>query len=172
MVRTEELRDLLTGRREWLLVRELGRSFPLYSSEIEIIEGRRTKFGFLDDKGFHSWRLKSFSVEGNEIVVDVAGKRSPPRSDAARPAYTGGRGCRRDRACAARKRERDRATDRRRLSRKPDRPRRAECGERKACADRIRDRGQTADGRDRRCHGRSCRRPYSLPPFSGSNILA
>jgi hypothetical protein len=79
MVRTEELRDLLTGRREWLLVRELGRSFPLYSSEIEIIEGRRTKFGFLDDKGFHSWRLKSFSVEGNEIVVDVAGKRSRRR---------------------------------------------------------------------------------------------
>src|SRR5439155_10006474 len=26
-----------------------------------------------DDEGFHSWRLNGFSVEGNQIAVDVAG---------------------------------------------------------------------------------------------------
>ncbi len=79
MVRTDELRELLTERPEWLLVRDLGRTFPLYSSEIEITEGRRTMIGFLDDKGFHSWRLKSFARDGNEIVVDVTGKHTRGR---------------------------------------------------------------------------------------------
>ena len=74
MVTTEELRERLAATQEWLLVREEGRTFPLLASEIEISdsEGKR-HFGFLDDKGFHSWRLNDAEVRGTELAIDVAG---------------------------------------------------------------------------------------------------
>jgi hypothetical protein len=74
MVNIEELREIVDSRHEWLLVRELGPTFPLEKHEIEIVEdGEKTHFGFLDDKGFHSWRLNRFHREGDEIAIDVAG---------------------------------------------------------------------------------------------------
>ncbi len=74
MVVADELRELIDGHHEWLLVRDSGRSFPLDRSEIEITaEADRTLFGFPDEKGFHSWRLNGFGVEGLELAVDVAG---------------------------------------------------------------------------------------------------
>lgn len=80
MVNAENLRELLLGCSEWLLVRELGKTFPLYTSEIEItVDEKLTRFGFLDDKGFHSWRLNGFAFDGGEIAVDVAGARSRKR---------------------------------------------------------------------------------------------
>jgi hypothetical protein len=80
MVNTESLRELLLARDEWLLVRELGKTFPLYASEIEITgDAKRTRIGFLDDKGFHSWRLNGFAFDGGEIAVDVAGASSRSR---------------------------------------------------------------------------------------------
>ena len=74
MVGADELRDLISSRHEWLLVREQGKTFSLRASEIEISDdGERTLFGFLDDVGFHSWRLNEFQLDGNEITIDVAG---------------------------------------------------------------------------------------------------
>ena len=74
MVTTEELRERLVATREWLLVREEGKTFSLLSSEIEVgdIDGKR-HFGFLDDKGFHNWRLNGAEVHGSELAIDVAG---------------------------------------------------------------------------------------------------
>ncbi|MFL6373451.1 MAG: hypothetical protein ACJ73D_02175 [Pyrinomonadaceae bacterium] len=74
MVTTEELRERLASTHEWLLVREEGKTFPLYSSEIELSDsdGKR-HFGFLDDKGFHNWRLNHAEVHGDELAIDVAG---------------------------------------------------------------------------------------------------
>src|SRR5256885_8168288 len=74
MMSTEELRERLAATHEWLLVREEGKTFPLYSTEIEVSEddGRR-QFGFLDDKGFHNWRLNHAEVHGSELALDVAG---------------------------------------------------------------------------------------------------
>lgn len=70
----DELREMIDGHNEWLLVREAGRSFPLFCSEIEIeSDGDRTLIGFPDDAGFHSWRLNGFEAFGPEIAVDVAG---------------------------------------------------------------------------------------------------
>ena len=76
MVTTEELLERLAATNEWLLVREEGKTFPLLSSEIEITEGNgdgKRHFGFLDDKGFHNWRLNGAEVHGSELAIDVAG---------------------------------------------------------------------------------------------------
>lgn len=80
MVNSDELRDLVASRQEWLLIRELGKTFPLEKHEIEIAEdGEKTHFGFLDDKGFHSWRLNDFVQSDGEITIDVAGEFAKKR---------------------------------------------------------------------------------------------
>ena len=74
MVNTDELREIVESHHEWLLVRDPGKTFPLEKHEIEIAEdGEKVHFGFLDDKGFHSWRLNGFAREGSEVAIDVAG---------------------------------------------------------------------------------------------------
>ncbi|MGB7201679.1 MAG: hypothetical protein WBD16_05360 [Pyrinomonadaceae bacterium] len=73
MVSTVELHEFVAASHEWLLVRETGKTFPLNATEIEFVEtqGKR-HFGFIDDKGFHSWRLNDASIAGNEIVIEIA----------------------------------------------------------------------------------------------------
>jgi len=74
MVNVDDLRASLDSHHEWLLVREFGRTFPLERTEIEIENSdEKTIFGFLDDIGFHSWRLNEATVSENEISLDVAG---------------------------------------------------------------------------------------------------
>ena len=74
MVNPDELRELIASHHEWLLVRELGKTFPLERHEIEITEdGSKVFFGFLDDNGYHAWRLNGFALNGDEIAIDVAG---------------------------------------------------------------------------------------------------
>lgn len=74
MVNAHELRELVTSRHEWLLVRGGGRSFPLLKHEIDVIEdGEKVHFGFLDESGFHSWRLNDYKLDAEEIEIDVAG---------------------------------------------------------------------------------------------------
>src|SRR5690349_19374755 len=74
MVTIDELNELIAAYPEWLLIRSSGRSFPLYSSEIELTEnGEKTLLGFIDDGGFHSWRLNKFRHHDGSIELDVAG---------------------------------------------------------------------------------------------------
>lgn len=74
MVNADELREMVSSQHEWLLVRELGKSFALEKHEIEVIDdGEKARFGFLDDNGFHSWRLNGFKRDADEIEIDVAG---------------------------------------------------------------------------------------------------
>ena len=74
MVNPDELRELIACNHEWLLVRELGKTFPLERHEIEITEdGSKVFFGFLDDNGYHAWRLNGFALNGDEIAIDCAG---------------------------------------------------------------------------------------------------
>lgn len=74
MVTPTELRELIAAYPEWLLIRGSGRSFPLFTAEIElIVDNGRTLLGFLDDAGFHSWRLNDFKFEDGAIELDVAG---------------------------------------------------------------------------------------------------
>ena len=74
MVNLDELRELIASHDEWLLVSEFGPAFPLEKHEIEIIDdGEKFFFGFLDDNGYHAWRLNGFARQGDEIAIDVAG---------------------------------------------------------------------------------------------------
>lgn len=74
MVSAESLREMISGHSEWLLVRDAGRTFPLQNHEIDVVEDDgKLHFGFLDDKGFHSWRLNGFAADDSEIAIDVAG---------------------------------------------------------------------------------------------------
>lgn len=74
MVNADQIREYLNGHYEWLLVRELDRTFPLTRDEIEIDDGRdKSIFGFLDDNGFHSWRLNAATLSDDGISLDVAG---------------------------------------------------------------------------------------------------
>jgi hypothetical protein len=75
MVTPAELRELLNAHPEWLLIRGSGRSFPLLGSEIELTtSSEKTLLGFLDDGGFHSWRLNEFKFNDSAIIeLDVAG---------------------------------------------------------------------------------------------------
>lgn len=74
MVTPDELRELIAAYPEWLLIRGSGRSFPIFAKEIEIDDSsERTLLGFLDDGGFHSWRLNEFQFHEGAIELDVAG---------------------------------------------------------------------------------------------------
>ncbi len=74
MVDVDEIRACLDGHLEWLLVREFGKTFPLDRTEIEVAsDDDKTMFGFLDDHGFHSWRLNEATLSESEISLDVAG---------------------------------------------------------------------------------------------------
>ena len=74
MVTPTELSELITAYPEWLLIRGSGRSFPIFANEIEISDADdKTLVGFLDDGGFHSWRLNEFKFHEGAIELDVAG---------------------------------------------------------------------------------------------------
>lgn len=74
MVTPAELSELIAAYPEWLLIRGSGRSFPIFANELEISENDgRSLVGFLDDGGFHSWRLNEYKFQDGAIELDVAG---------------------------------------------------------------------------------------------------
>ena len=82
MVNADEIREHLDRHHEWLLIRETGKTFPIDRTEIEIdSQNDKTFFGFLDDKGFHSWRLNETLLSEDEISFDVAGAFGALRLD-------------------------------------------------------------------------------------------
>lgn len=69
------LRELIDANFEWLLVRKNGRTFPLRRTEIEVVcESAGIKLEVLDEGGFRLLRVRSFSVEGGEILIDVVSR--------------------------------------------------------------------------------------------------
>ncbi|HTK36913.1 MAG TPA: hypothetical protein VL325_00345 [Pyrinomonadaceae bacterium] len=69
-----DLRETIDKHFEWLLVRENGKTFPVRCNEIDVARvDDRTHFSFLDDLGFHTWRLNNVEHSNGEIVLDVAG---------------------------------------------------------------------------------------------------
>jgi hypothetical protein len=69
----EGLRGLIDASFEWLMVRENGRTFPLRRTEMKIVEEpERLRLDVLGDDGYRSLRVRSFSIEDGEIVLNVA----------------------------------------------------------------------------------------------------
>ena len=74
MVDAEEIRELINGHFEWLVVRNARLSFPINRTEIEIEKrGGKVLLGLPDERGFRSWRVNGFLSSENEIELDVAG---------------------------------------------------------------------------------------------------
>ena len=75
MEEPDDLTTLITRHFEWLAVRDSGRTLPLRRDEIEITDdGRKTLFGFTDEKGFSMRRVVSFDVDGDELSMELSGK--------------------------------------------------------------------------------------------------
>lgn len=69
----ENLQNLINAHHEWLLIDSAGRSFPLSNDEIEIeFFQDKTLFGFLDDKGFQTWRVRDFKTKAAEITLHLS----------------------------------------------------------------------------------------------------
>lgn len=67
-----EIRAFLDSQTEWLLQYKFGKSFPLKSGEIDIeIAHNKILFGFLDDKGFQTWRVRKFEIKTGKIFLDL-----------------------------------------------------------------------------------------------------
>jgi hypothetical protein len=68
-----EIQNLLAAQHEWLIIHASGKSFSLRSPEIEITCSRgKLLLGFLDDKGFQTWRITDFKTENNEILLGLS----------------------------------------------------------------------------------------------------
>lgn len=67
-----EIRAFLDLQTEWLLQYKFGKSFALESGEIEVETSHdKLLFGFLDDKGFQSWRVRKFEIKNGKIFLDL-----------------------------------------------------------------------------------------------------
>jgi hypothetical protein len=67
-INIETLTNLFELHHEWLLVHTSGKTFYLRSNEMEIERSRdKILFGFLDEKGFQTWRVTEASVAGDKI---------------------------------------------------------------------------------------------------------
>src|SRR4051812_20419513 len=70
----DEIQSLFGKHPEWLIVPSEGEAFSVSCSEIEVShQKRQLHFGFLDGKGYHTWRINSFSSSDEEIHLDLAG---------------------------------------------------------------------------------------------------
>ncbi|MBA2735808.1 MAG: hypothetical protein H0U50_03365, partial [Pyrinomonadaceae bacterium] len=69
----DELQTRLDAQTEWLLIRSSGRSFALQNSEIKLeFSNNKLLFGFLDDKGFQTWRITDCKFDGGETVLNLS----------------------------------------------------------------------------------------------------
>ncbi len=69
----DEIQTRLDQQNEWLLIGASGKSFPLQSSEIELqFSNNKLLFGFLDDKGFQTWRVVNCEFKAGEIVLKLS----------------------------------------------------------------------------------------------------
>lgn len=67
-----ELRTRIDSHFEWLLVRQNGHAFPLRRTEIDVrFERNRILFGVFDDSGFDVSRVRSFTTNENELLLEL-----------------------------------------------------------------------------------------------------
>ncbi len=63
---------LLESNKEWLSVYSSGNTFNLRNDEIELnIQNSKILIGFINEKGFQTWRIVGFSEKNNEILLHL-----------------------------------------------------------------------------------------------------
>lgn len=69
----QKLRQYFDSQPEWLLIDSAGRSFALRREEIGIKTrpGARILITFLDDRGFHTWRIRRCRPEQGGLMLDL-----------------------------------------------------------------------------------------------------
>ncbi len=68
----QEITRFLKTRNEWLVQYKFGKTFSLKSSEIETeISHDKLLFGFLDDRGFQTWRVKKSEIKDEKLFLDL-----------------------------------------------------------------------------------------------------
>ena len=69
----QEIVELLAAHEEWLLIEPAsGKSFALRRDETELVfEREKLLFGFLDERGFQTWRIESWKSEKGKIHFDL-----------------------------------------------------------------------------------------------------
>lgn len=78
-----ELRTRIDAHFEWLLVRAEGRTFPLRGTEIEVTcRSGKVLLGVFDDSGFDVSRVRSVTLNGEELVLDLAAQFGKTRGPA------------------------------------------------------------------------------------------
>ena len=67
-----EITKFLDSKNEWLLLDRCGKSFALERFEIELsLDRGKIIFAFLNDKGFQVWRIESFEIKNEKLVLDL-----------------------------------------------------------------------------------------------------
>jgi hypothetical protein len=68
-----ELHRRLKAQSEWLLIGSSGKALTFRNAEIELEFSRnRLLFGFLDHKGFQTWRINDYKFEKGEIRLNLS----------------------------------------------------------------------------------------------------
>ena len=74
MIDVSQLIETLDRHTEWLLMRKGSRPFPLLREELVVdISRDKVLLDLIDDKGFRSYRISSFSIADDEIFVEATG---------------------------------------------------------------------------------------------------
>lgn len=67
-----KIRNLLELQNEWLLIHSSGKTFALQKDELELeIKHNKILFGFLDEKGFQTWRVVEFKQKKGEVLLKL-----------------------------------------------------------------------------------------------------
>ncbi len=67
-----EISQMLDSHNEWLLIHDSGKSFALKRDEIELEWKRgKTLLGFVDEKGFQTWRVADYKIENEKLFLDL-----------------------------------------------------------------------------------------------------
>ena len=74
MIDVSQLIETLDSHPEWLLMRKGSRPFPLLREELVVdISRDKVLLDLIDDQGFRSCRISSFSIVDDEITVEATG---------------------------------------------------------------------------------------------------
>lgn len=75
MIDVSQLIETLDSHPEWLLICKGSRPFPLKREELSVdVSNEKVLLDLIDDQGFRSCRIASFSVVDDELTIAKIGR--------------------------------------------------------------------------------------------------